>query len=441
MVIFLHCAPRLFAYPLNHTLPLQGGYQLLGRSVDRIRTPHEQSLALAAATDLRLDGLVLLGGTYTHTDGAYLAEAFLAARSACRVVGVPATIDGDLKGGALEAPLGFDTACKITAALLGNRETDCLSAKKYVYFARVLGRERGHVALEVALQARPNIALIGEDVAERRMTLMDVVRELADGISQRAEAGSNFAVVLVPEGLVGYIPEVRTLMAEINAALAGGGGPAAPTRQAVEAALTPWSAAVLAALPPSVAAQLFLERESSGEAQLSQIATEKLLLDLVSKELALRRVAAPALKAKGNNGMGFFFGYQARSALPSNFDCALGGALGRTAVHLVAAGRTGYLAAVRNLAAPPAAWAPVGVPLASLLTVPLPGITCAAAAKPSVVATPVDVRGAAFRAFRAASAAWCTGDKYANPGPVQFGGPCAGLCTMTLEAEAQEGRR
>jgi pyrophosphate--fructose-6-phosphate 1-phosphotransferase len=412
---------------------------MLGRSVDKIRTPAELAAALAAATELRLDGLVLLGGTYTQTDAAYLAEAFLAAKSRCRVVGVPATIDGDLKGGAVEATLGFDTACKITAALVGNLETDCLSAKKYVYFARVLGRERGHVALEVALQTRPNVVLLGEDVAERRMTLMDVVRELADGISQRAEAGKNFAVVLVPEGLVSYIPELRTLMAEINAAH-GGGGPA-PTRAAVEAALSPWSAAVLAALPPAVAAQLFLERESSGETQLSQVSTEKLLLELVSKELARRRVAAPALKAKGANCMGFFFGYQARSALPSNFDCALGAALGHTAVHLLAAGRTGYLAAVRNLAAPPAEWAPVGVPLASLLTVPLPGITCAAAARPSVVATPVDVRGAAFRAFRAASAAWCTGDKYANPGPIQFGGPCAMLPTMTLEAEAQEGRK
>ncbi len=402
--------------------------------MDKIRTPAEQAAALAAATELRLDGLVLLGGTYTQTDAAYLAEAFLGGGSPCRVVGVPATIDGDLKGGAVEATLGFDTACKLTAALVGNLETDCLSAKKYVYFARVLGRERGHVALEVALQTRPNVVLLGEDVAERRMTLMDVVREVADGISQRAEAGKNFAVVLLPEGLVGYIPELRALLGEINAAHGGGGPP--PPRAAVEAALSPWSAAVLAALPPAVAAQLFLERESSGEAQLSQIATEKMLLELVARELGRRRAGNPALKAKGANGMGFFFGYQARCALPSNFDCALGAALGRTAAHLVAAGCTGYLAAARNLAAHPSAWAPVGVPLASLLTVPLPGITGESAARPAVVATPVDVRGAAFRAFRAASAAWCAGDKYANPGPIQFGGACAGLCTMTLEAEA-----
>ena len=405
--------------------------------MDKIRTPEEQAAALAAATELRLDGLVLLGGTYTQTDAAYLAEAFLAARSPCRVVGVPATIDGDLKGGAVEAPLGFDTACKITAALLGNLETDCLSAKKYVYIARVLGRERGHVALEVALQTRPNIVLLGEDVAERRMSLMDVVRELADGISQRAEAGKNFAVVLVPEGLVGYIPELRTLLAEIDA-VGGGVGGTVPQRPAVEAALTPWSAAVLASLPPAVAAQLFLERESSGVAQLSQIATEKLLAELVAKELCARRVARPELKAKGNNLMGFFFGYQARSALPSNFDCALGATLGHTAVHLVREGRTGYLAAARNLSLPPADWVPVGVPLSSLLTAPLPGITGAGAAKPGVAAAQVDVRGAAFSAFRASSSAWCAGDEYANPGPIQFGGPCAALCTKTLEAEATE---
>ena len=450
---------------------------MLGRSVDKIHTPQEQAAALAAASALGLDGLVLLGGTFTNTDAAHLAEYFAAHGSGCRVVGVPATVDGDMKGPLLPTTLGFDTACKITSQLMGNLETDCLSAKKYVYFVRVLGREHGHMALEVALNSRPNVLILGEDCAERGLTLMDVVREVANAVSCRAAAGKNFAVVLLGEGLPHHIPELRALLREIDAAFSRG----ILEPGAVTAELTPWSRAVLDFIPPAVRAQLFLERESNGRAQLSQISTERIILELVNAELAARKKGG-LTKAKTGNGMGFFFGYQARSAMPSNFDCALGSALGHTAAHLVAGGHTGYLATVRGCAGGvaecEAAWRPTGVPLSSLLTVPLNGgpftalpaqnrtltpsssaedfgraggssssgssagagtvpmAACAAAGlRPTIRSLPVDVRGPAYRAWRAQAQAWAQEDMYVNPGPVQFGGAVGNLGCMTLELE------
>lgn len=461
--------------------------------MDRIHSATECAAVHATCTSLGLSGLILLGGTFTNGDAAHLGE-YLAARGAgTRVVGVPCTIDGDMRGPGVGATLGFDTACKVTAGLMGNLETDCLSAKKYLYFVRVLGREQGHMALEVALQSRPNLVLLGEDVGERGLTLTDVVREVADCVSARAAVGKQFAVVLLSEGLPHYIPELRSLLREIDAAFAAG-----VTDPATIAAshLSPWSAAVLAYLPPAVRPGLFLERESNGRAQLSQIATERLLVDLVNDELVARR-AAGTTKAKGGNGMGFFFGYQARSAMPTNFDCALGGALGAAAAHLVAGGFTGYLATVLEGAGGGVDgvgehWVPGGIPLASLLTVPLagaanpppqtrtrvnpasnsspslasPSVTAAAPAPPSTTtgsgaaaapgfvpgavvtlpldpatrpimrSVPVDVRGPAFRSFRGAAGGWASGDLYCNPGPVQFKGNVANQATMCLEVEA-----
>lgn len=453
---------------------------MLGRSVDKIHTPKEQAAALAAASAAELDGLVLLGGTFTNTDAAHLAEYFAARGSACRVVGVPATVDGDLKGPLVETTLGLDTACKITAQLMGNLETDCLSAKKYVYFVRVLGREHGHMALEVALSARPNVLVLGEDIAERGLSLLDVVKEVADAVAARGDAGKNFAVVLLGEGLPRHIPELHALLKEVDAAFARGlRDPAA-----MLAELTPWSRAVLEFTPETVRNQFFLERESNGRAQLSQISTERILLELVNIELAARKKAG-VTKAKTGNGMGFFFGYQARSALPSNFDCALGSALGCTAAHLIAGGHTGYMATVRGVASGVEGvqftWHPVGVPLSALLSVPLnrggytslpaqnrsltPTSSAAELAlaekeggastaggggasasaqpqlplgpRPTITSYPVDVRGAAFRAWRAQSKACAVGDLYTNPGPVQFSGGVGNCCSLSLQLEQQ----
>lgn len=396
----------------------QGGYHLLGRSVDRIRTPAEVDAALAACAASRLDALVLVGGARTATDAALLAEAAAARGAATAVLAVPVTIDGDLAGDGVEACLGFDTASKVYSELVGNLETDCNSAKKYYYFVRLMGRAPSHIALEVALQTRPQGVVIGEDVAARGLTLTALVSELTDVVVARAAAGKNFGVFLVPEGAISYIPELRALIAEVNAALAGGAAPAA-----VPGRLSPWSAALFASLPPVVRAQLLLERESSGAVQLSQVSSERVLAEMVGDELARRKAAG------GYGGkyapLSFFFGYQARSALPSNFDAAYGAALGRTAGALAGAGANGYLAAVRGLAGPVARWQPAGVPLAALATP-------AAGGRPAVESAPVDLHSPAFRAFAARRAGWAAGEAYVNPGPIQFYGPCADDVTATL---------
>lgn len=194
----------------------QGGYHLLGRSVDRIRTAKEQEAAVAACSALNLDGLVLIGGTHTNSDAAHVAETALAKGCTTKIIGVPVSIDGDLAGPFVEANLGFDTATKVYAELVGNLETDCNSAKKYYYFVRLMGRQPSHIALEVALQTRPQYVVLGEDIEARKLTLTDIVRELADVVTARAQAGKNFGVVLVPEGAISYIPELRTLIGEMN---------------------------------------------------------------------------------------------------------------------------------------------------------------------------------------------------------------------------------
>ena len=399
---------------------------MLGRSVDKIRTVTELSAALSTVNALQLDGLVLLGGTFTNTDAAHLAEYFVQKGAPTRVIGVPTTIDGDIRSEYVESTVGFDTACRVTAQLVGNLETDCNSAKKYVYITRVLGRECGHVALEVALQTCPNLLMLGEDVETRRLTLSGVVNELADLISARAAAGKNYGVILIPEGLVTFIPELRTLIDEINHLLIHG------EANEMTAELTPWSRAVLEYLPLTVRKELFLERESSGAIQLSQISMEKLLQDLVNNEV-LKRKAAGKTKAKGGNLMGFFLGYQARSALPSNFDCTLGSALGRTAALLVAGGMTGYLTSMRGLKKPVAEWEPVGVPLVQLLTVPVTGAPIPPqanagknqGARPALLPSPVNVRGDDYREFAGLRDFWASGEHYLSPGPIQFSGATA----------------
>jgi diphosphate--fructose-6-phosphate 1-phosphotransferase len=269
--------------PFRH----QGGMHLLGRSVDRVRSRAEQQAALAAATALGLDGLVLVGGTFTASDAAHLAEAFAEAQAGgalrTAVVAAPVTIDGDIKNEFVETTLGHDTATKVFAQLVGNMATDSNSAKKYWYFVKLMGRATGHITMEVALQTRPNVVILAEDIERRKLSLRDVISEIADAVAARAAAGKNFGVVLVPEGAVAAIPEVATLIAEMSKLLRGGAA-----ADAIPGLLTPWSAAVLAFLPPVIRGQFFLERESSGSVQLTQIASETMLAELVGAELAAR---------------------------------------------------------------------------------------------------------------------------------------------------------
>ena len=349
----------------------------------------------------------------------------------------------------METTVGFDTATRVYSQLVGNMATDGNSAKKYWYYVKLMGRSVSRISLEVALQTHPNVVVLGEDIEARKATLIDIVREIADAVCERAINGKNYGIVLVPEGAIGYIPELRTLISEMNH-LFSEGVPAT----AVPEKLTPWSQAVLQYLPALIRQQLFLERESSGAVQLSQINTERLLAELVGEELNARKA-----KNRYNGKYATIcssFGYQARCSLPSNFDCCYGSTLGATAGALIAGGFHGYMATVRNLASPTSAWEPAGVPLTAVMSVPTPSVSLAAQGssnlgssssstnstavgiRPTIPSSPVDVHGGAFQHLLQQTSAWRKGEYYANPGPIQFAGSTADSRTACLALERHQ---
>jgi pyrophosphate--fructose-6-phosphate 1-phosphotransferase len=379
----------------------QGGFDMLGRSVDKIRTPEEQRAAQEACTALGLTGLVMIGGTFTAGDAANLAETFKVAGVATAVVCVPCTIDGDVDSPMVEATLGFDTASKVNGQMIGNVASDINSAKKYYHFVRVMGRKPSHLVLECALQTRPNMVLISEEIAAQKKSLTLIVRELADVICARAADGKNFGLVVIPEGLFDFIPELKSMGEEIGILVVGAGKGGKVSVDDALAQMTPWAGALFKHLPPFIQAQLLLERDSSGEVPLSQIETERLLAELVKEELAARKAAGSY--AGKFNFLTHFFGYQARCSFPSHFDCHLGHQLGRCAAALVAAGCSGYMATVQNLREPVEAWQMHGVPLATMLSVErAAGGQLLAVMEPSLV----DIRGKPFRHYLSQREAW-----------------------------------
>lgn len=403
----------------------QGGFEMLGRTVDQIRTPEQLEAAADACTALRLNGLVLVGGTYTNTDAAYLAEYMLthqAADVATAVVGIPGSIDGDLKNSFIETTFGFDTACKLYSQLVGNMATDGASAAKYYYFVRVMGRTASHIALECALHTKPNVVLIGEQLSADKSSLPDVINHLADVVVKRAAAGKNYGLVLVPEGLIMHISELVSLVDQMNRLLASG-----IAAEAVRESLHPWNRAVLDYLPPLIRDQLFSERESHGTLQLSQISTEALLADLVSEELARRKTAHTYSGSFAP--ITHFFGYQARCALPSNFDCDYAYGLGRVAALLVAHNRSGYAACLSGLHAPASQWQPHGVPLSAMMHA---SVTPAGEQRPIISSTPLDLHSHSFNAYKSQCGSWEAEDHYDNPGPMQFRGPTCDSVPRTV---------
>ena len=421
-----------------------GGMHMLGRSADVIRSDEQLAQAAATCAALRLDGLVLVGGPVSNSDTALLAEHFERVGSPTSVVGVPATIDGDLySNDGLEASIGFDTACRVYAGLVGNLAKDAASACKYWYFVRMMGRSPSHITLECANLTQPNVALIGEEIEAKRLTLAEVVGELADVVEARAKEGKHFGVVLIPEGLIEFIPQVNALLKEIATARrvklpalkqqASSARPATPssiaaqTAVAIETALTPWAKALLDSMPSFIRRQLLLESQASDDkAQLNQIETERLLAELVRVELNRRRAEAQmsaewcAPDAKFSP-VCFYLGYQARSSMPSQFDANLAFALGNGAAALVASGATAYMATAHCLAAPTADWRLAGVPLYSLMSADRRAGNAVAVIRPSQV----DLHGASFRRFALIRPIVQAEERYCNPGPMQFEGPLA----------------
>eukprot|EP00252_Welwitschia_mirabilis_P013359 TRINITY_DN29422_c0_g1_i1.p1 TRINITY_DN29422_c0_g1~~TRINITY_DN29422_c0_g1_i1.p1 ORF type:complete len:612 (+),score=138.07 TRINITY_DN29422_c0_g1_i1:180-2015(+) len=412
----------------------QGGYDLLGRTKDQIRTTSQVNAALAACQSLNLDGLVIIGGVTSNTDAAQLAETFAERGCKTKVIGIPVTLNGDLKNMFVETDVGFDTICKVNAQLISNVCTDALSAEKYYYFIRLMGRKASHVALECALQSHPNMVILGEEVAASKLTLFDITTQICDAIQARAQKNKNHGVILLPEGLIENIPEVYALLQEIHS-LHGND----ISVEDIASRLSPWASALFEFLPPFIRKQLLLHPESDDSAQLSQIETEKLMAQLVETEMN-RRQKLGQYTGKKFNAICHFFGYQARGSLPSDFDCDYAFALGHIAYHLISADLNGYMATVTNLKQPVSEWQCGGAPITAMMTVRRwsRGPSGPQMGKPAVNPTKVDLKGKPYELLMRNATRFLMEDVYRNPGPLQFEGTGAKSKTITLSVEDQD---
>ncbi|CAI9760254.1 unnamed protein product [Fraxinus pennsylvanica] len=409
-----------YIYPYRN----QGGFDMICSGRDKIETPEQFKQAEETALKLELEGLDVIDDS--NTNACLLAENFRSKNLKTRVIGCPKTIDGDLKCKEVPTSFGFDTACKIFAEMIGNVMVDARSTGKYYHFVRLMGRAASHITLECALQTHPNITLIGEEVAANKQTLKSVTDYIADVICKRAELGHNYGVILIPEGLIDFIPEVQHLIAELNEILA---------HETVDEAglwkkkLEPQSLQLFELLPPAIQDQLMLERDPHGNVQVAKIETEKMLIQMVETELELRKRAGVY---KGHfKGQSHFFGYEGRCGLPSNFDATYCYALGYAAGALLESGKTGFISSVGNLAAPVEEWTIGGTALTSLMDVERRH----GKFKPVIKKAMVELEGAPFKKFASMREEWAHNNRYINPGPIQFVGPASYKTNHTLLLE------
>ncbi|KAK9681484.1 hypothetical protein RND81_10G006100 [Saponaria officinalis] len=410
-----------FVHPYRN----QGGFDMICSGRDKIETPEQFKQAEDTAVKLDLDGLVVIGGDDSNTNACLLAENFSKNLKA-RVIGCPKTIDGDLKCKEVPISFGFDTACKIYAEMIGNVMIDARSTGKYYHFVRLMGRAASHITLECALQTHPNISLIGEEVFAKKQTLKNVTDYMVDIICKRAERGFNYGVILIPEGLIDFIPEVQKLIAELNEILA---------HEVVDEAgnwkkkLTLQSLELFDFLPQAIQEQLMLERDPHGNVQVAKIETEKMLIQMVETELEKRREQG---SYKGQfRGQSHFFGYEGRCGLPTNFDSSYCYALGYAAGALLHAGKTGLISSVGNLAAPVEEWTVSGTALTSLMDVERRH----GKFKPVIKKAMVELEGAPFKKFASMRDEWALNNRYISPGPIQFVGPTSNAVNYTLLLE------
>ena len=386
--------------------------------------------------ELDIKAVVIIGGDDSNTNACVLAEYYAAKNYGVQVIGCPKTIDGDLKNDQIETSFGFDTATKVYAELIGNIERDANSARKYWHFIKLMGRSASHIALECALQTQPNICIVSEEVEAKDMTLNQIVEQIASAVAQRAEDGNNFGVVLIPEGLIEFIPAIGRLIDELNDLLAAHGSDYKDLdkdaqRAYILAHLSKENAETFATLPEDVARQLSLDRDPHGNVQVSLIETEKLLSDMVAAKLA-------EWKKEGKYVGHFaaqhhFFGYEGRCAAPSNFDADYCYALGVSAANLIANGKTGYMAIVKNLSAPTDEWKAGGVPITMMMNMERRN----GEMKPVIRKALVELDGAPFKKFCQCREEWSRETCFVYPGPIQYWGP-AEVCdrdTRTLSLE------
>jgi len=416
-----------------------GGFDIIGSGRTKLETVEQYEKTRQTLAALHIGTLVVIGGDDSNTNAALLAEYFAAQRVPIQVIGVPKTIDGDLKNAQIATSFGFDTAVKTYSELIGNICRDANSAKKYWHFIKLMGRSASHITLEAALQTQPNLTVISEEVAAKKLTLRQIVTEIVGVIKARAAHKKNFGVVLVPEGLIEFVPEVKALIDELNDVLAKEAAFFATLKtfddqaQFVNRHLTPASSQVFSSLPMAIQEQLLMDRDPHGNVQVSRIETEKLLIDLVSD--TLREMKVNGTYTGKFSAQNHFFGYEGRCAAPSNFDADYCYALGYTAAALAQAGVTGYMACVKNLAQPARKWLAGGVPLTMMMNIERRH----GQHKPVIKKALVELAAAPFKAFAAQRAAWALSEQYLNAGPIQYFGPPS-VCdatTITLKLEQQ----
>lgn len=416
-----------------------GGFDMIGSGRTKLETQEQFDKGLEILKKLDIKALVIIGGDDSNTNACVLAEYYKSTDAGVQVIGCPKTIDGDLKNEQIETSFGFDTACKVYSEVIGNIQRDCNSARKYWHFIKLMGRSASHIALECALQTHPNICLISEEIEARNMTLDDVVNYIADVVAKRAEQGNNFGTVLIPEGLIEFIPAMKRLIAELNDFLAKSEDEfklikRSEQRNYVISKLTKENAKLYASLPESVARQLTMDRDPHGNVQVSLIETDKLLAEMVAIRLA-------EWKEEGKYAGKFsthvhFFGYEGRCAAPSNYDADYCYSLGYTAACLIAAGKTGYMSSVRNTTASAEKWIAGGIPVTMMMNMEKRH----GEMKPVIRKALVKLDGAPFKAFASSRDTWAMTTGYVYPGPIQYFGPSS-VCnqpTYTLKLEQKK---
>ena len=415
-----------------------GGFDIIGSGRTKLETEQQFKVAAEVCKKHGITAIVIIGGDDSNTNAAVLAEYFAAHNTGVQVIGCPKTIDGDLKNEDIDCSFGFDTACKTYSELIGNIERDANSAKKYWHFIKVMGRSASHVALECALETQPNICLIGEEVAAKKMSLLDITNQIADSVCYRAKQGNNFGVAIIPEGIVEFVPEFKVLIGEINELLAGSKTeafnalPSWKEKYAfIEKGLTKESMKVFAFLPEAIQKQLFLERDPHGNVQVSLIESEKLFSELVANELKKRKNNGEFLGKFGRQH--HFFGYEGRCAFPSNFDADYCYSLGYNAFMLIQYGYTGYLSKVSNLAAPADKWVAGGMPITKMMNIERRN----GEDKPVIRKALVELDGKPFKYFEAHREKWSKETCFVYPGAIQYYGPTE-VCDLTTRTLALE---
>lgn len=416
-----------------------GGFDIIGSGRTKLEEKEQFDKGLEILKKLNIQALVIIGGDDSNTNACVLAEYYKSIDAGVQVIGCPKTIDGDLKNEQIETSFGFDTACKVYSEVIGNIQRDCNSARKYWHFIKLMGRSASHIALECALQTQPNVCIVSEEVEAKQQSLDDVIDDIATVVVNRAEKGMDFGTVLIPEGLVEFIPAMKALIAELNDYLAHHQEEFDLVRRSgkrdyIISKLSPVNSKIYASLPETVARQLTLDRDPHGNVQVSLIETEKLLAEMVKTRLDEWKKEG---KYKGKFAtITHFFGYEGRCAAPSNYDADYCYSLGYTASMLIAAGKTGYMSSVRNTTAPASEWVAGGIPITMMMNMERRH----GELKPVIQKALVKLDGNPFKYFAGQRDRWAIETAYVYPGPIQYFGPTE-VCdqpSKTLQLEQQK---